>query len=112
MSHTQVAYADAFCAPLACMVEQPCWQVASLHLEGRGITDTSAGTIDTSLGPVDVVLGYRNPRKIKRLAERSEGRLRVVDAASAYFRLAPAETEPEGLYAALKHLLRLPERKL
>ena len=88
------------------------WQVASLHLEGKGITDAVAGTIDTSLGPVDVVLGYRNPRKLQRLAERSEGRLRVVDEATAYFRLSPAETEPEALYASLKHLLRLPQRPL
>jgi transcription-repair coupling factor (superfamily II helicase) len=88
------------------------WQVAALHLEGKGIKDTATAAIDTSLGPVDVVLGYRNPRKIKRLAERSEGRLRIVDEATAYFRLSPAETEPEALYACLKHLLRLPERPL
>jgi transcription-repair coupling factor (superfamily II helicase) len=88
------------------------WQVASLHLEGKGIKDTATAAIDTSLGPVDVVLGYRNPRKLQRLAERSEGRLRVVDEATAYFRLSPAETEPEALYSCLKHLLRLPERPL
>ena len=36
----------------------------------------------------------------------------VVDGASAFFRLAPAETEPEALYALLKHLLRLPVASL
>ncbi len=85
------------------------WQIATVHLDGKGVKD---GVLDPSLGPVDVVLGYRNPRKIKRLAERSEGRLRVVDDKSAYFRLAPAEIEPETLYATLKHLLRSPERSL
>jgi len=44
------------------------------------------------------------------LAQRSEGRLRVVDATRAYFRVAPPETEPLPLYQALKHLLRLPQR--
>ena len=61
-------------------------------------------------GPIDLVLGFRDPRKIERLANRSEGRLRVVDAASAYFRLKPEEYEPLVLYQAVKHLLRLPTR--
>ncbi len=86
------------------------WQVTTIHLEGKGIKDLATGDIDPSLGPVDVVLGYRNPRRIKQLAERADGRLRIVDADSAYFRLAPAEIEPAALHAALKHLLRLPER--
>jgi transcription-repair coupling factor (superfamily II helicase) len=75
------------------------WQVAAIHLET---------VFDKSVGPLDVVLGYRNPRKIKRLAERSDGRLRIVDADSAYLRLAPAETDPEAMYGCLKDLLRLP----
>jgi transcription-repair coupling factor (superfamily II helicase) len=75
------------------------WQVATVHLE----------TVpDKSVGPLDLVLGYRNSRKIKRLAEASRGRLRVVDDMSAYFRLAPAETESEALYTCLKDLLSLP----
>jgi transcription-repair coupling factor (superfamily II helicase) len=64
------------------------------------------------LTPVDVVLGYRNPRKIKRLAALSGGRLRVVDASSAYCRLAPSETEPVALYTLLKDLLHSPTRSL
>jgi transcription-repair coupling factor (superfamily II helicase) len=74
------------------------WQVATLHLE------------TSPAGATDVVLGYRNVRKMERLARRSEGRLRVVDAGSAYFRLEPSEMDPKPLYACLKHLLRLPER--
>jgi transcription-repair coupling factor (superfamily II helicase) len=85
------------------------WQIATVHLDGKGVKD---GVLDTSLGPVDVVLGYRNPRKVNRLAQRSDGRLRVVDDKSAYFRLTPEETQPEALYACLKHLLRSPERSL
>jgi transcription-repair coupling factor (superfamily II helicase) len=79
------------------------WQIATLHLEE---------VLDKSVGPMDVVLGYRSARKIKRLGERSRGRLRVVDDTSAYFRLAPAETEPEALYTHLKDLLRSPVQSL
>jgi hypothetical protein len=53
-----------------------------------------------------VVLGYRNPGKIKRLAGLSGGRLRVVDASSAYYRLQPGENEPLLLYNRLKDLLQ------
>jgi transcription-repair coupling factor (superfamily II helicase) len=73
------------------------WQVASIHLETPP---------ETSAGPYDVVLGYRNPRRIKALTERSNGRLRVVDDDSAYFRLRGNETNPMGLYESLKELLR------
>jgi transcription-repair coupling factor (superfamily II helicase) len=75
------------------------WQVATIHLERP---------TDPSLGPVDVVLGYRSQRQMKRLADRSSGRLRVVDDHSAYLRLTVAEAEPEPLYRDLKDLLRLP----
>src|SRR5262249_17954620 len=88
------------------------WQVTTPDLAGRGLAATASGAIVTSVGPVDLVLGYRNPRKLQRLAERSEGRIRVVDESTAYFRLGPEEAEPEGLYATVKHLLRLPERPL
>jgi transcription-repair coupling factor (superfamily II helicase) len=74
------------------------WQIATVHLE------------TSPAGMTDVVLGYRNPRKMGRLAARSEGRLRLVDANSAYFRLRPSELGPPALYACLKHLLRLAER--
>jgi transcription-repair coupling factor (superfamily II helicase) len=79
------------------------WQIATIHLEQ--VHDKSAGSMN-------LVLGYRGPRKIKRLAERAKDRLRIVDDARAYYRLAPAETEPEALYASLKDLLRLPSQSL
>ena len=57
--------------------------------------------------PTDVVLGYRNSKRIRELAERSRGRLVVVDEKSAYFRLRPAETEAMAMYRAVKGLLRV-----
>jgi transcription-repair coupling factor (superfamily II helicase) len=80
------------------------WQVSSVHLEGKHATSNG----ETVAGPLDVVLGYRGPRRIKQLAERSGGRLRVVDEHSAYFRLEPGEVSPPALYSCLKHLLRSP----
>jgi transcription-repair coupling factor (superfamily II helicase) len=78
------------------------WQVATIHLEGPP---------EGSVGPTDVVLGYRSPRKIGRLAERSGGRLRIVDDNSAYFRLRSTEEEPAALYATFDELLRPPTRR-
>jgi transcription-repair coupling factor (superfamily II helicase) len=75
------------------------WQVISIHLEE---------VLDRSAGPLDLVLGYKSARKVQRLAERN-ARVRIVDQASAYVRLAPAETEPKALYACLKDLLRSPD---
>lgn len=66
------------------------WQIATIHLER-----------------IDLVLGYRNRAKIDKLASLSEGRLRVVDAASAYYRLkTPEERSPAGMLAILDSLLR------
>ena len=39
-------------------------------------------------------------------------RLRIADAASAYFRLRPEEYQPLTLFASIKHLLRLPDRPI
>ena len=89
------------------------WQIATVHLEAKHLEPDVNGEDPGPLhatGPIDLVLGFRDPRKIERLANRSEGRLRVVDAASAYFRLKPEEYEPLVLYQAVKHLLRLPTR--
>jgi transcription-repair coupling factor (superfamily II helicase) len=72
------------------------WQLATVHLEKPA---------ENAVGPTDVVLGYRSERKINRLAALSGTRLRVVDGASAYFRLSPEETSPEALYHVLKDLL-------
>jgi transcription-repair coupling factor (superfamily II helicase) len=79
------------------------WQVATVRLEGPA---------PGSIGPTDVVLAYRSARQIHRLAERSSGRLRIVDGSDGYFRLRANEMEPLALYACLKELLRLPERSL
>jgi transcription-repair coupling factor (superfamily II helicase) len=91
------------------------WQIATIHLEGRGLEPPIAAEEPGALqaiGPIDLVLGYRNERKVQRLAKRAAGRLRIVDKSSAYFRLEPEEHEPNALYGAVKHLLRLAERPL
>jgi transcription-repair coupling factor (superfamily II helicase) len=69
------------------------WKIASIHLEKPA---------EFASGPTDVVFGYRNPRRIRELAARSDGRLRVVDDASAYFRPTGRELEPLALYTVLK----------
>jgi len=87
------------------------WQVATVHLEGksqRAQEKQEDGA--ASEGPVELVLGYRNPRKIRRLAALSGGALRVVDDRSAFYRLAAEETEPLALYERLKDLLHSPAR--
>ncbi|MCI0682174.1 MAG: transcription-repair coupling factor [Gemmataceae bacterium] len=81
------------------------WQIASVHLEGKGWDNPD-------LGPADVVLGFRHPRKMERLAKRADGRLRVVDSQTAYFRTRPDEREPLPLFAVIQHLLRRPERSI
>jgi transcription-repair coupling factor (superfamily II helicase) len=101
------------------------WQVATVHLEGieTPISERTKPLVSSaprlplspphsSGRPVDVVLGYRNPRKIQRLAKRSGGRLRIVDDSSAYFRLIAEELEPLALYTCLKDLLHPPSRSL
>jgi transcription-repair coupling factor (superfamily II helicase) len=65
------------------------WQIASVHRDGP-----------------DVVFTYRNATRARQLAERSEGRLKVVDERSIYCRLGTEEEAPEQLYPLLKHLLR------
>jgi transcription-repair coupling factor (superfamily II helicase) len=73
------------------------WQVATVHLE-----KPPPGSNE----PTYAVLGYRSAKRLKALAGRSKGRLRVVDESSAYLPLRPEETEPQALYECLKHLLR------
>jgi transcription-repair coupling factor (superfamily II helicase) len=67
------------------------WQIAEIHMENK-----------------DLVLGYRNRKRIDRLASLSGGRLRVVDAESAYCRLKPPELDPQRIYELLKALLQSP----
>jgi transcription-repair coupling factor (superfamily II helicase) len=73
------------------------WRVTTVHLEKPppGVS-----------GPTDLVLGYRNAKRIKELAERAHPRLRVVDDKSAYFRLTAKETAPVMLYETVRKLLR------
>jgi transcription-repair coupling factor (superfamily II helicase) len=75
------------------------WRVASIHLEGPS---------EGASGPTDVVLGYRSRKRIEALAARTKGRLRIVDEASAYFRLRPEEMDPQAMYETLKKLLSAP----
>src|SRR5262249_37853188 len=72
------------------------WKIASIHLEKPAQGGSSA---------TDVVFSYRHPRRIQELAARSNGRVRIVDDASAYFRPTVEELEPLALYATLKTLL-------
>jgi transcription-repair coupling factor (superfamily II helicase) len=74
------------------------WQLLSLHLEKPP---------ETSAGPTEVVLGYRSPKLIKALAERSRGRVRVVDDHSAYFRLKAKEMTPPAMYETFQQLLQV-----
>jgi transcription-repair coupling factor (superfamily II helicase) len=105
------------------------WQIAELHLEGKwdivragsvsdGADESVANSSGSDLGrlestgPVDLVFQYRHPRKVERLAKRAEGRLRIADAQSAYFRLRPEEYDTMALFKVIKHLLRLPDRPI
>jgi transcription-repair coupling factor (superfamily II helicase) len=72
------------------------WRIVSIHLEKSAEVGSSA---------TDVVFSYRNPRRIQELAARNQGRVRIVDNASAYFRPTGEELEPLALYATLKNLL-------
>ena len=73
------------------------WKLATVHLEKAA----------EATAPTDLVLGYRNTKRIRELAERSRGRLVVVDEKCAYFRLRPTELEPLSMYRAVKGLLRV-----
>ena len=72
------------------------WHIASVHLEKP---------VEPGMGPTDLVFGYRSPRRMEKLSKQSGGRLRVVDADSAYLRLAPSEIEQQALYDILKGVL-------
>ena len=65
------------------------WQIGSVHLNGPNLA-----------------LGYRNAKKAHQLADRSEGRLKVVDEKDIYGRWQEGEDTPEAMYELLKVLLR------
>ncbi|MCS7167537.1 MAG: transcription-repair coupling factor [Gemmatales bacterium] len=71
------------------------WRIASIHLNGP-----------------DLVLGYRQPVLMQKLARRFAKRLRIVDEVSAYYRLEPADIQPENIYHQLKTLLQSPRAPL
>jgi transcription-repair coupling factor (superfamily II helicase) len=52
------------------------------------------------------VLAYTSRQKLSRLVERSRGRLRVADAASAYLPLASQTSDAAGVFAEVKALLQ------
>jgi len=65
------------------------WRIHAIHLEGRY-----------------VVLGYGDRRQIEALVDRSEKRLRVADARSAYLPLAKHLSDIGEILEELKSLLR------
>jgi transcription-repair coupling factor (superfamily II helicase) len=73
------------------------WRLATVHID-----KPPEGVV----GPTDVVFGYRNKKRAEELAQRSGGRIRVVDESSAYFRPQPEELGDEALFRTLKDLLR------
>ena len=91
--------------PSGCCVWRSC---ACWRRSGRSRRSIWRNPPRSAAVPTDVVLGYRNPRRMQELAARSNGRVRIVDDASAYFRPTGEELEPLALYATLKKLLRPP----
>jgi transcription-repair coupling factor (superfamily II helicase) len=64
------------------------WHVESLHRDGP-----------------DLVFSYRKRKRIEELATKSNGRLKIVDDRSAYWRLLPEEEAPEAMYGMLKTVM-------
>lgn len=72
------------------------WQISQIHIERP-----AAGIA----GPMDLVFTYRNAKRAQTVANKSKGRLRVVDSENIYCRLRPNEDKPEKLYKLLhEHL--------
>ena len=71
------------------------WQITSIHRDGA-----------------DLVLAYRSDKLAKKLADRSGGRMKVIDEKHVYCRLRPGEDDDESLYRLLRHLLRLPNESV
>ncbi len=65
------------------------WQIDSIHIEDQY-----------------VVFGYTLADQIRRLVDRSGGRLRVVDGRSAYLPLGKELTQPDAIFGEVKSLLR------
>jgi transcription-repair coupling factor (superfamily II helicase) len=65
------------------------WQIANIHRNGPNL-----------------VFNYRNAKRMAHLADRSEGRIKVIDEKDAYLRLQEGEDEPARMYEMLKQVLR------
>ena len=65
------------------------WQIGSIHLENGY-----------------AVFGYTNRQRIERLAQRSRGRIRIVDARSTYLPLPAEVKQPDAIFALMESLLR------
>jgi len=65
------------------------WQIDDIHLE-----------------PGYVVFGYRNPKKIAKLARLSMDPIRIVDEREACLVLPPRPPEPEALLNLLKSVFQ------
>ncbi|HEV3343000.1 MAG TPA: TRCF domain-containing protein, partial [Pirellulales bacterium] len=65
------------------------WQIDAMHLED-----------------LYVVFTYKNRSRIDKLAKQSGGRLRVVDARSAYLPMGKAVPPPDELYELVKSVLQ------
>ncbi|MFM7098234.1 MAG: transcription-repair coupling factor [Gemmataceae bacterium] len=73
------------------------WQIGQIHIERP-----AAGIA----GPTDLVMTYRNAKRAQTVANKSKGRLRVVDSEQIYCRLKPNEDKPERLYKLLHEQLQ------
>ncbi len=73
------------------------WKIGHVYLEApnEGMT-----------GPTYLMLRYHGERKIKQLAARVGGELRIVDEKSASYKLGPLEMGQEALYTVLRETLR------
>src|SRR5262245_35783818 len=71
------------------------WQIGSVPRDGPAL-----------------IFAYRSPKLAKRLADRSNGRMKVIDEKNIYCRLRLGEDDVESLYRLLRHLLRLPNESV
>ena len=73
------------------------WQIIQVHIE-RPPPGVS--------GPIDAVFTYRNNKRANSLANKSNGRMKVVDQECIYCRLKSGEDKPVKLYKLLQSLLQ------
>jgi transcription-repair coupling factor (superfamily II helicase) len=81
-----------------------------LELARLRIWAHASGVHEIRLEDRFAVLGYTSREKINRLVKRSQNRLRVADASSAYLPLASGIGDAAAIFADVKSLLRPDER--